>query len=310
MTKINRQDYVDAHGKQSLNLDKLKKDEGAREQLAQAGSSVEQVAKADLNNDGKVSGKTELEALFRHADHFDRDGFSRSLVDLDGSGKRTAAGNVLAAVEGSFEAAAVAPVPTGPTGKEIAQAALDRIERFGDDYGVPGAWKSCNPGIPGNKNPDKTSYSGMKGRWKCNLYAMDTLHQAGFQTPTYGKDGKGWYPVAVDLHNFAKGPNRCFDNKGEVKLADLDSDARKAAVEDILSRAQPGDLIIVNHNGPDAADGGHCRVVTANNFATDGTVDCAQASSDAAKVKAEGVSSFTGEEVIYLLRPCRLRAQS
>ncbi len=302
MTKINRQSYVDAHANQSLSLDKLRKDEGAKQQLAAAGSSVDKVAKADLNGDGKVSGRGELEALFRHADNFDRDGSARSLIDLDASGKRTAAGSVLAAVEASFQS-----TTKGPTGEEIAEAALERIDRLGQSYGVEGSWKSCNPGIPGNSRPDDRSL-GAKGRWKCNLFAMDVLYQAGFQPATYSGDGKGWYPVAVDLPKYAKGAKRFFDNLGEVKLEGLDYDAKKAAIEDIMRRAEPGDLIIVNHQGPDVADGGHCRVVTENNFETDGTVDCAQASHDAAKVKQESVSSFMGEEIVYLLRPCRTRA--
>ncbi|MGI5863436.1 MAG: hypothetical protein ACOX6T_15470 [Myxococcales bacterium] len=304
MTKIHRQSYVDAHANRSLNLDKLRKDERAKEQLAAAGSSVEKVAKADLNGDGKISGRAELEALFRHADYFDRDGSARSLIDLDAAGKRTAAGAVLAAVEASF-----ASTTRRPTGEDVAEAALERIERFGQNYGVEGAWKSCNPGIPGNSRPDDRSL-GVKGRWRCNLFAMDVLYQAGFQPATYSGDGKGWYPVAVDLPKYSKGANRIFDNLGEVKLERLDYDAKKAALEDILRRAQPGDLIIVNHVGPDAADGGHCRVVTENNFETDGTVDCAQASFDAAMVKQEGVSSFMGEEIVYLLRPCKVRAAS
>ena len=55
------------------------------------------------------------------------------------------------------------------------------------------------------------------------------------------------------------------------------------------------------------SDGGHCRVVVSNNFEKDGTVGCAQASSNAAVVRDESVGSFTGEETVWLLRPCRTR---
>jgi hypothetical protein len=305
MSTIKRSSFVDSHANKSLSLEKLRQDKAARSSLAKAGSSVEQVAKADLDKDGRIAGRSELEALFKQADVFDHDGCAQSLVDKDSSGKQTKAGSVLAAVEGSF-----AQTPGSRTGQAIASAALNRIARFGECYGVDGAWKSCNPGIPGNRNPDETCFNAMKGHWKCNLFAMDCLYQAGFLPPTYSKDGKGWYPIAVDLHKYAEGPNRFFDKAGEVKLEGLSAEAREKAVEEILKRAQPGDLLIVNHPGPDESDGGHCRVVTANNYASDGTIDCAQASFDSARVEAEELSSFTGEEAVYLLRPCRTRSNS
>ena len=51
----------------------------------------------------------------------------------------------------------------------------------------------------------------------------------------------------------------------------------------------------------------HTRVVVGNAYDTNGTVDCAQASSDAAKIRGETLSSFTGEEAFYLLRPAQSR---
>ena len=48
-------------------------------------------------------------------------------------------------------------------------------------------------------------------------------------------------------------------------------------------------------------------MVVGNNYDSNGTVDCAQASSDAAKIRGETLGSFTGEEAFYLLRPALSR---
>ena len=60
---------------------------------------------------------------------------------------------------------------------------------------------------------------------------------------------------------------------------------------------------MVRHQDAAAADGGHTRVVVANHFAKDGQVDFAQASSDTAVVRSEGVDALYGETAVYLLRP-------
>ena len=290
MPKLTRKDFVDTHAQQKLDLNKL--DKAARAA----------VASADLNKDGVISGAAENDALFTAVDRFDHDGSAQSILTGDALGNKTAAGTLLDALNPAF----------GPTGKpatqSIADAALDRIAKFGKDYGVGGAWKTPNPGIPGNKHPDETAYTALQGRWKCNCFAMDCLYQAGFLPPTYSKDGKGWYPVAVDLHNFASGPNRFFDQKGELKLNSMSEEQKQARITELMKQAQPGDLIIVKHQGPVQADGGHCRVVTANNFDKDGTVSCAQASFNSAIVRDETVGSFSSEDTMWLLRPCRQRA--
>jgi hypothetical protein len=298
MTKLTRKDFVTSHGASSIDLNKLKQDKAAQDGLSKAGVSVDQLAKADLDKDGKISGAKEMDALFSQVDGFDHDGSAQSVMVLDPAGNPTAAGKVLAALDPTFQSKTQA----------VADAALDRIARFGKSYGVDQAWKSPNPNIPGNKHPDVTEFSATKGRWKCNCFAMDCLYQAGFVPATYAGNGKGDYSVAVDMHNFAKGPNRVFDSLGEVNLNALDDDKKNAAVAEILKKAQPGDLIIVRHQGDGGSDGGHCRVVVGNNFDKDGTVACAQASQDQALVRNEDVGRFTSDAVIYLLRPCRLQS--
>jgi len=294
MPKINRADFIANKAASSIDLKKLGQNKTAQDALGSAGMKVADVAKADLNKDGKISGQAEMNALFTQVDRFDHDGNVGSVMTFDANNVQTAPGKILAALDPTFQSKTQA----------IADAALDRINRFGANYGVPGKWITPNPKMPGNKRPDQTEFSATEGRWKCNLFAMDTLYQAGFVPASY-KDG--WYPIACDLHDFAKGPNRVFDQKGEIALNALSYEDKQTRVTDLLKQAQPGDLIIVKHQGGGGSDGGHCRVVVANNFEKGGTVACAQASSNAAMVRDETLGSFTGEDTVWLLRPCRTR---
>ncbi|MBS2031179.1 MAG: peptidoglycan-binding protein [Deltaproteobacteria bacterium] len=191
-----------------------------------------------------------------------------------------------------------------PDGAKIAQAALDLIAKRGPDYGVAGTWKSPNPNIPGNKNPGTTPL-GATNHWKCNLFGLDSLYAGGAKPPTYPG---GSYPIAIEIPNYSMGPNAPLTKLGEVWPGKMTPDQAQAQIDALLKVARPGDLIIVNHPGSDTADGGHTRVVTANNYATQGTVDCAQAGTDTAHVRAETLDSFTGEEAVYLLRPNTLRS--
>jgi hypothetical protein len=117
----------------------------------------------------------------------------------------------------------------------------------------------------------------------------------------------GSYPIAIEIPSYSKGPNAPLIKLGEVWTGKVSSDEAAARITAMMKMARPGDLIIVNHPGNDTADGGHTRVVVANNFAKDGTVDCAQAGQEAAHIRGETLDSFTGEEAVYLLRPAQQR---
>jgi peptidoglycan hydrolase-like protein with peptidoglycan-binding domain len=191
-----------------------------------------------------------------------------------------------------------------PDGERIAQAARDLVAKRATDYGVQGTWKSPNPNVPNNRVPNETPL-GATGRWKCNLFGMDSLYAGGAQTPHYGG---GSYPIAIEIPNFSRGPNAPLIKLGEVWPGKTNTpEEAQAKINALMAIARPGDVIIVNHQGSDAADGGHTRVVVANNFATNGTVDCAQAGSERAHIRAESLSSFSGEEAFYLLRPALSR---
>ena len=191
---------------------------------------------------------------------------------------------------------------TGPAlsvadGARIAQAARDLIATRAADYGVPGTWRSPNPTVPGNTHPGQTKL-GVANRWKCNLFGMDALYAGGAKPPQYAG---GNYPIAIEIPNYSKGPTAPLIKLGEVWTG-RDANASQK-IDALLKVARPGDVIIVNHPGSDTADGGHTRIVVGNSYETTGTVDCAQAGTDAAVVEPETLGSFTGEEAFYLLRP-------
>lgn len=193
---------------------------------------------------------------------------------------------------------------TVPDGAKIAQAARDLIAARATDYGVPGTWKSPNPAVPNNRVPGETSL-GVKDRWKCNLFGMDSLYAGGAKTPHYPG---GNYPIAIEIPNYSRGPDAPLIKLGEVWPGKAGTpEEAQAKIDALLKIARPGDVIIVNHQGTGTSDGGHTRVVVGNNYKNDGTVECAQASSDAAKIRGETLGSFTGEEAFYLLRPALTR---
>ncbi len=189
-------------------------------------------------------------------------------------------------------------------GDRIAQAARDLIAARATDYGVGGTWKSPNPAVPNNAKPGVTSL-GVTNRWKCNLFGMDSLFAGGAKTPHYPG---GNYPIAIEIPNYSRGADAPLIKLGEVWPARAGTpEESKAKIDALLKIARPGDVIIVNHQGTDTSDGGHTRVVVGNSYDAKGTVDCAQASSDAAVIRGETLNSFTGEEAFYLLRPAQSR---
>jgi peptidoglycan hydrolase-like protein with peptidoglycan-binding domain len=190
------------------------------------------------------------------------------------------------------------PMLTVPDGDAIAKAAVDLVKTRGPDYGIAPAWKSPNPSVPGNKMPNQTPL-GATNHWKCNLFGMDALYMGGAKPAQYPG---GAYPIAIEIPNYAKGANAPLNKLGEV-WPDKDPANAQAKIDAMLKIARPGDLLIVKHHGTDTADGGHTRVVVANNYAANGTVDCAQASYDSAVVKPQTISDFDSEDAVYLLRP-------
>jgi hypothetical protein len=203
---------------------------------------------------------------------------------------------------------------TGPRTAAMADAAKALVEKRGENYGVSDPWFNVDGrhALPAN-----VPLGGMKGKWKCNLFAGNTMAAAGFEPPYYGNRGRGEYPNANQLYKWSDQYAAQFGNKGHERFelrGELDPQAlqgadREAAIRALLEKAEPGDMIIVDHMGGDVADGGHCRVVVKNDLASGGNLENAQASFDSALVRSEGVPAFMGEEHIWILRPNKPRAE-
>ncbi len=193
-----------------------------------------------------------------------------------------------------------------PTGQNMVEAANMLVDKYGNNYGVPDPWYNLDPN---HALPANVSLGGLKGKWKCNLFGGNAMYAAGFEPPYYGNRGRGEYPNANQFFKWsdkyaAKYGNKVhFDLVGEVQIKGLDEEAKEAKIAAVLAKAQPGDMILVDHLGDDVADGGHTRVVITNDWAESGTLTAAQASRGDARVKSHSIHHFTGEETLWILRP-------
>lgn len=146
--------------------------------------------------------------------------------------------------------------------------------------------------------------------WKCNLAVCTAVYLAGFEPPRYPS---GAYPIAVELYRYTKAvqgrnatKNVNLELNGQIRnLGDLPRDERKAKLIALLDQAKPGQLLIVDHGDGGGADGGHCRIVrdTSKWRGGEGTIECFQASHNAALDKDHFVDDFMNEKHIYLLDP-------
>ncbi|MCP4500659.1 MAG: hypothetical protein GY822_11930 [Deltaproteobacteria bacterium] len=189
------------------------------------------------------------------------------------------------------------------------------VRNHAQHYGVDDPWYNLDEN---HALPAKVRLGGLKGSWKCNLFAGNTMAAAGFEPPYYGNKGHGEYPNANQLckwtgkhaAKFGNAGHEKFELRGELDVKNTPSSERAKKIAELLATVEPGDMIIVDHMGDDVADGGHCRVVVENDLATGGDLLCAQASRNEALTRGESVSSFTGEETIWILRANVARDQA
>jgi hypothetical protein len=221
-----------------------------------------------------------------------------------------------AALRGTNVPVVFGPNNLGPTGADMVKAAEFLIAEHGNHYGVDQAWFNLDPN---HSLPANVPLGGLKGKWKCNLFACNTVYKAGFEPPYYGNRGRGEYPNANQLFKWSDKYAAKYGNKTHFKLVDelaiqsLEEVSGPERVKErltaLLRRAEPGDMIIVDHRGDEVADGGHCRVVMSNGMTEggDGNIPCAQASRASGQIRDEELYKFTGEEKIWVLRPNKPR---
>lgn len=207
-----------------------------------------------------------------------------------------------------------APVPAQSTSGPATPAAVVNAAEglvngpHAQNYGVPSGWVNNDPR---HAAPTDRPVNGTVGRWKCNLFAGNTLAAAGFEPPYYGNRRTGGeYPNANQLYKwsdryagrFGNANNVRFHLRDEVrdmpKLSDAD---RRAQVGKLLEQLKPGDLLIADHLGDAVSDGGHCRVFLGRD--DQGNYRFAQAGSERAEVRAEHVDNLLQEEHLWILQP-------
>lgn len=192
------------------------------------------------------------------------------------------------------------------------------------DYGTVNPWRNIDPN---HAVAVDRRIGGLANRWKCNLFGGNALAAAGFEPPYYGNRNRGEYPVAEQWHRWSTptaefraraqqsgepvvdharraGNQSRFDLADEVKPNDIaDPAARRARVEALLARVQPGDVVTVDHPGASGSDGGHVRVCVGRD--EQGRPLFAQASQMSAEVRAEAIddADWLTRDAIYILRP-------
>ncbi len=76
MTKINRQDFLTQNNAKAIDLEKVRTNPNAQQKLTDNGLNLQQLQRADRNNDGKI----DAQEAWRMADNFDRDGNAATLI--------------------------------------------------------------------------------------------------------------------------------------------------------------------------------------------------------------------------------------
>lgn len=198
------------------------------------------------------------------------------------------------------------------TSKDIVNAAIEFCSgNIAQYYGVPQPWINNDPK---HNVPVDIHFNYLVNRWKCNLFGGNVLRKAGYEPPYYidnTDDGKGEYPNAnqwykwTDKYALGHGNAVRFELIAEVPASSLPVTEARSRIHQLFALIQPGDFLMVDHQGGHTVDGGHTRVVVKTDFHTLGTVSFAQAKYDKAMILDESVDDLVDkeEENIWLIRP-------
>lgn len=208
-----------------------------------------------------------------------------------------------------------------PPVEDIVAAAKDRIKHCGRHYAVNSKWKSPNPEIADNRTPDKAAIPDTQGLWKGTFFCLDVLYQAGFAVPTVleelpekereeGKKPGQWYPNAVEVPKYTRGPTRHFHVVGVERISGIHRKQQRVRIAKILRKAQVGDLLVVLYLTEDGSEGGLLRLVMANDYQQRQTLEVCFASESIATVTTVGENDFIWDEALHLLRPARPRSKA
>lgn len=321
--RLDRATFVSTLEATPLPLEKLEQDATLRAIIPH---------KADLDGNGLIHGANEYDRLFTQVDSYGRgeDAQATTLVGPDGKATQSAVAlkalaeltanrDVLGWTAGvdfskTEDLTQIRSTEQG-TPTAVLSAAARLVRDYKQHYGNANPWLNLDPNhaLPTNvplRGLGKTEQN-PGGRFKCNLFLGNTLAVAGFEPPYYGNKGKGEYPNANQFYKFTDKYAAQWGNKvhfnlvAEVELEGKSSDEARLTLTQALRQAKPGDLILVDHRGDEVSDGGHGRVLMKNDLREDGTgeLHSGQATYSEGTIRREGLSSFTGEARVWILRP-------
>jgi hypothetical protein len=184
------------------------RDKDLKDALTGTGVSEADLRKSDLNGDGIIRGRKELDAAFKVVDGVDHNGRASSFLDTGEAGQ-------------IYRGMLAAKAPPPFYGAEIARAAADRVAADGPRYAYDQAPTSPLPGLSGNTTPGVTRPAWLEQRNKCNQFVGDALTKAGVKAPTVTMvDGSLHYaraetwPARTDLFNRVT-------SESDIKVGDI-----------------------------------------------------------------------------------------
>ena len=147
---VDRKSFAKTFEHKQVDVDRIKHDRQLKKAVTEAGGSVGDLARADLNHDGRITGTKELKTLFKQVDRLERGGPANSFIASDDQGTALPAGKVfdrlalLAENKKAHVAAKDYPAPPqdyqrvkydGHTVNERTRVMLERSEKFLGEMG-------------------------------------------------------------------------------------------------------------------------------------------------------------------------------